>query len=780
MITKSKNINRTWLRLLCLCLAMCMLVGMLPATVQAATPSKLYLKPNSNWTKDGARFAAYFFGNGEKWVSMTKSAATGIYEVSVPAGFPYVIFCRMYPGNTANNWNNKWNQTGDLKIPTDGKDLFTVPAGAWDVSTSVWSVLADCAVKGHNFVSNKCSVCDVPICDINGHNYTSGDTCSVCSAQRYMNIYFRNEWFWSDVRIHFWGTKSDMGTEYPGVLMTDHGNDGAYDYYVMKVPTDITGLLFYGIKDDGSGNFDKSPDVNSGWHDGIGYYMHWDNGNKVGSFDISGIQFVCKHTNQTTVTGTDATCTEDGLTDGIKCTDCGETLQKQETIPAKGHSYKSEVSAPDCENGGYTTYTCSACGDTYTDNATDALGHDWDDATCTAPKTCSVCGETEGEALGHEWDDATCTAAKTCSVCGETEGEALGHEWDDATCTAPKTCSVCGETEGEALGHDWDDATCTAPKTCSVCGETEGSVIDHNDQDNNGRCDYCSCLMQDAKLSMASISLKGNIAINYYMLLSDEALADKTAYMQFTLADGEIRQIPVSEGVKHEYYGEIYYVFTCAVDAKEMTDDVLSQFFYAGGSSKEYTYSVQTYADYILTNSSNTKMKALVAAMLNYGAASQIHFNYRTDDLANAGLEAPDYANVNITGFGAVSGQGTELAKLYSASLILKSETTLRFFFRVEGSATLTVTYNGQPLEVMERSGLYYVDIVGISAKDMSESVTVTISDGTSTTEVFFNPMSYCQGVLNDKTGAFGSEMKNLVCALYLYNQAANSYFGEG
>ena len=285
--------------------------------------------------------------------------------------------------------------------------------------------------------------------------------------------------------------------------------------------------------------------------------------------------------------------------------------------------------------------------------------------------------------------------------------------------------------------------------------------------------------MQDAKLSMASISLKGNIAINYYMLLSDEALADKTAYMQFTLADGEIRQIPVSKGVKHEYYGEIYYVFTCAVDAKEMTDDVLSQFFYAGGSSKEYTYSVQTYADYILTNSSNTKMKALVAAMLNYGAASQIHFNYRTDNLANAGLEAPDYANVNITGFGAVSGQGTELAKLYSASLILKSETTLRFFFRVEGSATLTVTYNGQPLEVMERSGLYYVDIVGISAKDMSESVTVTISDGTSTTEVFFNPMSYCQGVLNDKTGAFGSEMKNLVCALYLYNQAAIVILGR-
>ena len=90
-----------------------------------------------------------------------------------------------------------------------------------------------------------------------------------------------------------------------------------------------------------------------------------------------------------------------------------------------------------------------------------ALGHEWTGGSCTTPKTCSVCGETEGEALGHKWNDATCTTPKTCSVCGETEGEALGHKWNDATCTTPKTCSVCGETEGEALGHDFVDGKCS-------------------------------------------------------------------------------------------------------------------------------------------------------------------------------------------------------------------------------------------------------------------------------------------------------------------------------
>ena len=84
---------------------------------------------------------------------------------------------------------------------------------------------------------------------------------------------------------------------------------------------------------------------------------------------------------------------------------------------------------------------------------------------------------TLGEGHVHEWVEATCTAPKTCKTCGETEGEALGHDWKDATCTAPKTCSRCGATEGEALGHDWKEATTEAPKTCTRCGATEGEKL---------------------------------------------------------------------------------------------------------------------------------------------------------------------------------------------------------------------------------------------------------------------------------------------------------------
>lgn len=97
----------------------------------------LFLTPNGNWKTNGARFAAYFFGNGETWVSMTDSNADGIYECEIPTGYSKVIFCRMNPSAATNNWDNKWNQSADLTI-TKGKNHYTVSEGAWDNGEGTW------------------------------------------------------------------------------------------------------------------------------------------------------------------------------------------------------------------------------------------------------------------------------------------------------------------------------------------------------------------------------------------------------------------------------------------------------------------------------------------------------------------------------------------------------------------------------------------------------------------------------------------------------------------
>ncbi|MBR5517101.1 MAG: hypothetical protein IKU53_03935 [Firmicutes bacterium] len=163
-----------------------------------------------------------------------------------------------------------------------------------------------------------------------------------------------------------------------------------------------------------------------------------------------------------------------------------------------------------------TPKTCSDCGETEGDvvdhtwqEATckspktckwceltegDVVDHTWQEATCKEPKTCSTCKETEGNVVGHAWSKATCQTPKKCSWCGETEGDVVGHAWSDATCYEPKTCQWCNKTTGSALGHSWSEATCDYPKTCSRCGDTNGSELGHDY--SNGICSKCNQLDQ--------------------------------------------------------------------------------------------------------------------------------------------------------------------------------------------------------------------------------------------------------------------------------------------
>ena len=89
-----------------------------------------------------------------------------------------------------------------------------------------------------------------------------------------------------------------------------------------------------------------------------------------------------------------ATCTENG---SITYTcHCGDTYG--EVIEAKGHDHKATVTAPTCTEAGFTTYTCH-CGDTYTADQVKALGHNY---TCVESGsylhyTCSRCGDAYSE-----------------------------------------------------------------------------------------------------------------------------------------------------------------------------------------------------------------------------------------------------------------------------------------------------------------------------------------------------------------------------------------------
>ena len=73
-------------------------------------------------------------------------------------------------------------------------------------------------------------------------------------------------------------------------------------------------------------------------------------------------------------------------TEGLERRNCMRCDYHEENVlPAIGHThhYESVVTEPTCTEGGYTTHTCTGCGDTYIDSQTAALGHDYHDGTCT-------------------------------------------------------------------------------------------------------------------------------------------------------------------------------------------------------------------------------------------------------------------------------------------------------------------------------------------------------------------------------------------------------------
>ena len=135
-----------------------------------------------------------------------------------------------------------------------------------------------------------------------------------------------------------------------------------------------------------------------------------------------------------------AACEEDGHTAYWTCTVCGKLFADEnaakeialaDTVVEKlGHAYKAEVTAPTCTEKGFTTHTCTRCGDTYRDAETAALGHtetvkNAQPATCTAEgytgdTVCAVCGTLleAGAAIpltAHRYEDGH------CMVCGAAE-----------------------------------------------------------------------------------------------------------------------------------------------------------------------------------------------------------------------------------------------------------------------------------------------------------------------------------------------------------------------
>ena len=217
----------------------------------------------------------------------------------------------------------------------------------------------------------------------------------------------------------------------------------------------------------------------------------------------------------------------------IKVTANGVTSLCHVKVAICNHEYDKVVTDPTCTEKGYTTYTCKKCGDSYTGDYTEPLGHEFgewetvkeatEDEAGLEKRSCVRCDEEETREIPrkpheHAYTETvtapTCTeqgyTTHTCEKCGnsyvDTYTDALGHEfgeWEtvqEATETetglAKRNCKRCKEEETRVIPttdhvHKYTDVvtepTCTekgyTTHTC-VCGDsyvdTETDALGHD------------------------------------------------------------------------------------------------------------------------------------------------------------------------------------------------------------------------------------------------------------------------------------------------------------
>ena len=359
-------------KILVLVLALAMLTAVFAisaSAVKTTAPTTLYLTPNNNWKTDNARYAIYTWDGGDKWFDMKDTDGDGIYECEIPAGIENIIFCRMNPGTTANNWNNKWNQTSDLKY-NGSNNHYIVSEGAWDKGAGTWTtfvpaqvghecVLVEdtskrveptCTTNGLKVEDCTAAGCDNPHREIvlaaTGHSYVN-HVCSVCSNRATYTVA---------------GTGAHLGTEWD---TANTANDMTYaDGVYTKVYTNVA-----------AGSYMLKVAQDHEW--GVAYpdadksYTVSTAGSTV-TVTLKGTAVDIKVEVPHVHSWSEATCTELS-----KC-ECGET---QGELAA--HNYVAgEVVAPTYTAGGYTVYSC-VCGLTENRDETAKLVPAFPEATVT-------------------------------------------------------------------------------------------------------------------------------------------------------------------------------------------------------------------------------------------------------------------------------------------------------------------------------------------------------------------------------------------------------------
>ncbi|MCR5121087.1 MAG: hypothetical protein K6B74_01560 [Ruminococcus sp.] len=275
-----------------------------------------------------------------------------------------------------------------------------------------------------------------------------------------------------------------------------------------------------------------------------------------------------------------------------------------------------------------------------------------------------------------------------------------------------------------------------------------------------------------------NISLEGDISLNY--TLSVPASAKSTAEMQFTADFGNGKETIKVKGTANS---DGTMVYKCPITAKNMTTEVSAKLvngtktLWPSGDSD--VYSVRGYAKDYFDNidliDSGRKYEKLIKSMLNYGAYSQLYFNYKTDDLANSILSAKDKDVTDLKTYGSkfktstlpsgvLTGSNLTLSDKIAVSIIFKDADKVEF---VDSDKSVTVTYGntsyGPKLMISD-----------ILALNVSKNYKIKVTKDSTTKTIEYGPSFYCHNVIDLNKGK-DEQLRLLIQALCKFSNAAEA-----
>ena len=288
-------------------------------------------------------------------------------------------------------------------------------------------------------------------------------------------------------------------------------------------------------------------------------------------------------------------------------------------------------------------------------------------------------------------------------------------------------------------------------------------------------------------LKAMNVSANGNIGVRFYYTFTEELLNDADAYLSVTVGE-TVEKMPLSSAASDE---QGRYVFEVEVAAAQMTEKIKLQIVDGeGNTGKLREYSVKDYADFMLAADGDEAQKELIRAMLNYGGHAQVYFDVNADDLANAGVyeEDPVSGVTEVAAKDVIEGSATGFS-MNTYNLYLRSAAAMKFFFTLEegndvSDYEFSMSYTDGTEKTFALSPVatengYYVEIANIPAAFLDTEFTVSVKNTKDDTvyTVKTSPLCYVSKVLEGEETS--ETMKNLVKALYLYNQKANEFFNK-